>query len=154
MRLRRGGGQRRGFRSANSARNTRAHAVGYEEKRRSPPLEQTPLEWLPELSRREHPNGHLWFCRLGACGHRHRLGGNSPENHGSGLLNGCQALAQEIGVSMPDLDVILGGGSGSPTPWQTTKATASASVSRTCLLVRARPLAPVQHFVRYLMHQR
>ena len=35
------------------------------------------------------------------------LGGNAPEDHGSGLLNGFQALAQEIGVSMPKLDVVL-----------------------------------------------
>ena len=42
-------------------------------------------------------------CRL--------LGGNAPEDHGSGLLNGFQALAQEIGVSMPKLDVVLGSGS-------------------------------------------
>src|ERR1700730_14864709 len=39
------------------------------------------------------------------------LGGNAPEDHGSGLLNGFQALAQEIGVSMPKLDVVLGCGS-------------------------------------------
>jgi hypothetical protein len=39
------------------------------------------------------------------------LGGNAPENHGSGLLNGFQALAQEIGVSVPKLDVVLGRGS-------------------------------------------
>ena len=39
------------------------------------------------------------------------LGGNAPEDHGSGLLNGFQALAQEIGVSMPKLDVVVGCGS-------------------------------------------
>jgi len=32
--------------------------------------------------------------------------GNAPEDHGSGLLNGFQALAQEIGVSLPKLDVV------------------------------------------------
>src|ERR1700691_4743004 len=36
------------------------------------------------------------------------LGGNAPEDHGSGLLNGFQALAQETGVSVPKLDVVLG----------------------------------------------
>ena len=36
------------------------------------------------------------------------LGGNAPEYHGSGLLDGFQALAQEIGVSVPKLDVVLG----------------------------------------------
>jgi hypothetical protein len=32
--------------------------------------------------------------------------GHGPEDHGSGLLNGFQALAQEIGVSVPKLDVV------------------------------------------------
>ena len=32
--------------------------------------------------------------------------GNAPEDHGRGLLNGFQALAQETGVSMPKLDVV------------------------------------------------
>ena len=36
------------------------------------------------------------------------LGGNAPEDHGSSLLNGFQALAQETGVSVPKLDVVLG----------------------------------------------
>jgi hypothetical protein len=36
------------------------------------------------------------------------LGGNAPEDHGSGLLYGFQALAQETGVSVPKLDVVLG----------------------------------------------
>src|ERR1035441_9515814 len=40
------------------------------------------------------------------------LGGNAPEDDSSGLLNSLQALAQEIGVSMPELDVVGGGGSG------------------------------------------
>jgi hypothetical protein len=35
------------------------------------------------------------------------LGGNAPEDHGSGLLNGFQALAEETGVSVPKLDVVL-----------------------------------------------
>src|SRR5581483_3871337 len=50
----------------------------------------------------------FWSC---GCGHRRRLGGNAPEDHGSGVLNGFQALAQETGVSMPDLNVVSGGGS-------------------------------------------
>jgi hypothetical protein len=44
--------------------------------------------------------------RLCGCDRRRRLGGNAPENHGSGLLNGFQALAQETGVSMPEGYVI------------------------------------------------
>ena len=39
------------------------------------------------------------------------LGGNVPEDGGSGLLNGFQALAQKIGVSVPELYVVLGCGS-------------------------------------------
>jgi hypothetical protein len=39
--------------------------------------------------------------RLCGCGRRRRLGSNAPENHGSGLLDGFQALAQETGVSVP-----------------------------------------------------
>src|SRR5579864_6732122 len=53
-------------------------------------------------------------CRCGLlcdCGECRWLGGNAPEDHGSGLLNGFQALAQKIGVSMPKLDVVLGCGS-------------------------------------------
>jgi hypothetical protein len=34
-------------------------------------------------------------------------GGRPPEAHGSGLLNGFQALAQETGVPVPKLDVVL-----------------------------------------------
>ena len=48
---------------------------------------------------------------LGVSGNRRWLGGNAPENHSSGLLDGFQTLAQKIGVSMPELDVIGGCGS-------------------------------------------
>ena len=44
---------------------------------------------------------------LGGCGECRWLGGNAPEDHGSGLLNGFQALAQKTGVSVPKLDVVL-----------------------------------------------
>src|SRR5208282_4969955 len=44
--------------------------------------------------------------RLCGCGRRRRLGSNAPENHGSGLLNGLQALAQKTGVSVPERYVI------------------------------------------------
>jgi len=40
-------------------------------------------------------------------GKRRWLGGNAPENHSSGLLDGFQTLAQEIGVSMPELDYVV-----------------------------------------------
>jgi hypothetical protein len=43
--------------------------------------------------------------------HRRHVGVRSrrppPEAHGSGLLNGFQALAQETGVPVPKLDVVL-----------------------------------------------
>ena len=42
---------------------------------------------------------------------RRGLGGNAPEDHGSGLLNGFQTFAEKIGVSMPELDVVGGCGS-------------------------------------------
>ncbi len=49
--------------------------------------------------------------RLCCGGRRRGLGGNPlgnpPEDHGSGLLNCFQTLAQEISVSMPKLDVVL-----------------------------------------------
>src|SRR5271154_1673813 len=48
------------------------------------------------------------LCGGGEC---RWLGGNAPEDHGSGLLNGFQALAQKTGVSVPKLDVVLGCGS-------------------------------------------
>ncbi len=93
------------------------------------------------------------------CGYRkcRWLGGNAPEDHGSGLLDGFQALAQEIGVSVPKLDVVLGCGSvlEAPTDWQTTKATrASASVSRTWFGGQSATVAAMQHFVGDLMRER
>ena len=47
----------------------------------------------------------LGFC-VGLSGNRRWLGGDGPENHSSGLLDGFQTLAQKIGISMPELDVI------------------------------------------------
>src|ERR1019366_8225602 len=49
---------------------------------------------------------NLWCWRLCGCGRRRRLGGDAPENHGSGLLNGFQALPPETGVSVPEGYVI------------------------------------------------
>jgi hypothetical protein len=48
------------------------------------------------------------FGVLCGCRECRWLGGNAPEDHGSGLLNGFQTLAQEIGVSVPKLDVVGG----------------------------------------------
>jgi hypothetical protein len=50
------------------------------------------------------------ILELGFCdwlsGNRRWLRGDAPENHSSGLLDGFQTLAQKIGISMPELDVI------------------------------------------------
>jgi hypothetical protein len=53
--------------------------------------------------------------RVGLSGNRRWLGDDAPENHSSGLLDGFQTLTQKIGVSMPELDVISGCGSGRKT---------------------------------------
>jgi hypothetical protein len=42
---------------------------------------------------------------------RRLLGGNAPEYHGRGLLNGFEARTQKIGIAMPELDVVCGCGS-------------------------------------------
>src|ERR1035441_1068366 len=64
-----------------------------------------------------HKNGGVrstpprFFARRilsGGCGLRD-LGGNAPEDHGCGLLNSLQALAQQVGVSVPHLNVVSGG---------------------------------------------
>src|SRR6266446_1936546 len=55
----------------------------------------------------ERPNG-AGVGLLCGCRECRWLGGNAPEDHGSGLLNGFQALAQQTGVSVPKLDVVLG----------------------------------------------
>src|SRR5437763_11927085 len=52
-----------------------------------------------------------WFGLRGRR-HCHRLVGNCPENYGSGLLNRFQALAQELGVSVPQRDVVGKGAAG------------------------------------------
>jgi len=46
------------------------------------------------------------FLRIGRLRLSPPARGNSPENHGSSLLNGLQALAHEIGVSVPELEVM------------------------------------------------
>ena len=47
------------------------------------------------------------FCLLCCC-RRRGLGGDAPENHGSGVLNGFQTFAEKVGVSVPKLDVVSG----------------------------------------------
>ena len=52
---------------------------------------------------------------LCGCGRRRGLGGDAPEDHGSGVLNGFQTFAEKVGVSVPKLDVVGGCGSGAKT---------------------------------------
>lgn len=47
----------------------------------------------------------------GGCGLRDP-GGNAPEDHGCGLLNGFQTLPQQVGISVPNLYLISGGTAG------------------------------------------
>jgi hypothetical protein len=53
------------------------------------------------LGRLESPR----VCWL--SGSRRWLGGNAPENHNSRLLDCFQTFAQEISVSMPELDYVV-----------------------------------------------
>src|SRR5580658_7421988 len=66
--------------------------------------------WTQRTRRASKPNCAGVGVLCGCCECRW-LGGNAPEDHGSGLLNGFQTLAQETGVSVPKLDVVLGGSS-------------------------------------------
>src|SRR5208337_3736321 len=87
-----------------------------------------------------------FFCWL--SGHRRWLGGNAPENHSSGLLNSFQALAQEIGVSMPKLDIVGGCGSGLKPDCLADHEGHSLGFGFADLLGSQRaPVAPVQHLV-------
>ena len=83
------------------------------------------------------------------------LGGNAPEDHGSGLLNGFQALAQEIGVSVPKLDVVLGCGSVLKSDRLANHKGHGLGLSFADLLGGQRAaVATMQHFVSNLMHER
>src|ERR1700733_12476119 len=63
--------------------------------------------WTQRTRRASNPNG-AGVAVLCGCRECRWLGGDAPEDHGSGLLNGFQAFAQEIGISVPKLDVVLG----------------------------------------------
>src|SRR6266849_10715318 len=89
---------------------------------------------------------------LGSCvglsRNRRWLGGNAPENHSSGLLDSFQALAQKIGVSMPELDVISGCGSGLKPDCLTDHEGHGFGLGLADLLSRqGATVAPVQHLV-------
>jgi hypothetical protein len=78
------------------------------ECRRIFPDELLHTQWWTQRTRRaSKPNG-AGVGVLCGCREYRWLGGNAPEDHGGGLLNGFQALAQETGVSVPKLDVVLG----------------------------------------------
>ncbi len=80
------------------------------------------------------------------------LGGKAPEDHGSGLLNGFQALAQENGVSVPKLDVILGSGSVLKSDRLSNYKGLGLGFSDLFGGQRA-TVAAMQHFVGNLMHE-
>ena len=84
-----------------------------------------------------------------------RLWGNAPEDHGSGLLNGFQALARETGVSVPKLDVVLGCGSVLKTNRLADYKGQGFGLCFADLLGGQRAsVATVEHFVGNLMHER
>ena len=90
------------------------------------------------------------------CGYREcrRLGGNAPEDRGSGLLNGFQALAQEVGVSVPKLDIVLGRGSVLKSDRLADHKGHGFGFGFADLLRGHRStLATVEHFVSDLMHE-
>src|ERR1700676_2817824 len=92
---------------------------------------------------------------LGGCCECRWLGGNAPEDHGSGLLNGFQALAQKIGVSVPKLDVVLGRSSVLKSERLANYKGHSFGFCFADLLGGQRAaVATMQHFVSNLMHER
>src|SRR3984957_10346892 len=83
------------------------------------------------------------------------LGGNAPEDHGSGLLNGFQALAEKIGVSVPKLDVVLGCGSVlQPDRLADHKGHGFGLGLSDLFGGQGAAIATMQHFVSDLMHKR
>jgi hypothetical protein len=81
--------------------------------------------------------------------------GNAPEDHSSGLLNGFQALAQEIGVSVPKLDVVLGCGSVLKSDRLADHKGHGFGFGLADLFGgQGAAVATMQHFVSDLMHER
>src|ERR1039457_591591 len=96
----------------------------------------------------------LEFC-VGLSGNRRWLGGNAPENDSSGLLNGFQTLAQKIGISVPELDVIGGCGSGLKPDCLADYEGHSLGFGLADLLGgQGATVAPVQHLVGDLVRER
>src|SRR5579863_10608064 len=101
----------------------------------------------------KNPNG-AGVSVLCGCGECRWLGGDAPEDHGSGLLNGFQALAQETGVSVPKLDVVLGRGSVLKSDRLANYKGHGLGLSFADLLGGQRAaVATVQHFVGDLVHK-
>jgi hypothetical protein len=57
------------------------------------------------LQRRSYTSVKRSRCTRNPCLASSILGAEGPEDNGCGLLNGFQTLAQEVGVSVPKLDV-------------------------------------------------
>src|SRR5664280_1878037 len=82
------------------------------------------------------------------------LGGNAPEDHGCGLLNSFQALSQQVGVSVPNLDVISGGSTCLKTDGLADHEGYGFGLGLTDLLGgQGAALAPVSHLVADLVRQ-
>src|SRR5271166_5960998 len=89
----------------------------------------------------------------GGCGLRD-LGGNAPKDYGCGLLNSFQALAQQVGVSVPNLDVISGGSTRLKTDGLADHEGYSFGLGLADLLGgQGAALSPVQHLVADLVRQ-
>src|SRR5580700_4307771 len=100
------------------------------------------------------PNG-AGVSVLCGCRECRWLGGNAPEDHGSGLLNGFQALAQETGISVPKLDVVLGRGSVLKSDRLANYKGHGLGLGFADLLGgQGATVAPMQHFVGDLMDKR
>src|SRR5207249_6882664 len=87
-----------------------------------------------------------------------RLWGNSlgdvPENRTCGLLNGFQALAQELCISLPEMDVVLRSGSGFKPDGLANYERHGFGLGFPYLLAgESTALSAMQHFVSDLMHQ-
>jgi len=80
--------------------------------------------------------------------------GQCPEYDGSGLLNCLQALAEEIGVPMPELDVVRGCGSGFEAECLANHESYSFCLGFANLFRRhGATVAPMQHLMRLCCRQ-
>ena len=96
-----------------------------------------------------------WFRSLGGSRYRYRLWGDSPKNHGSGVLNDFQTFLQKFCVSMPEADVVLRGGSVvQPDSLANHKRHSLGFGLSYWLGGQSAAFALMQHFVSDLMHQR